>query len=155
MLTSYRVVLLATFSLSGCVALPIPHQRPLTPVVEGVVTDSTTKAPIGGATVTASTAIGSASRPETSVEVKTDELGRFSVVVTEKSYWMFLVLLAPFEGFCNGVVTVTKPGYKPARTEIQWFAPSNFNGPCPSKPVARNFELEASPEKPSGVAPAQ
>jgi hypothetical protein len=107
-----------TACLSGCMALPIPHERAVTPVIEGVISDARTGAPIGGAMIRATPDVGGGGEYEGNLVTTTatsDEQGRFRVLATEKAQWMYVLLL--LEGGCRGKYVVTKDGYRPLTLE--------------------------------------
>jgi hypothetical protein len=88
------MILLAIMTLPACVPLPIPHKVIRNSHLYGQVVDAETGQPIRGVSVDLNTP-GSFYR---TVEVSTDEHGRFDMVPTDR--WGFLWILAflPFEG---------------------------------------------------------
>jgi hypothetical protein len=100
-------VVLAVILLEGCIALPIPHDRPYSPILSGSVADAQTSTPIAGATIR----LEATTFPPYMVETfETGIDGTFSVVVTKRKFWMPM-WLGPAEGACTATATVSAPGY--------------------------------------------
>ena len=109
--------------LAGC-PLPIPHERALSPIFNGEVTDAETKQPISNVEVEVN-----GGYKEATVKSKTDSMGKYELGVTEKSNW-YVILPAPAEGVCAGTITFTHPNYEPQSMKRSWFGPASFDGPC-------------------------
>ena len=128
----------ANLVLNGCIALPISHDRLVTPVVEGKVTDARTSSPIPDVAISVIS-----DRTGAKGIVRSDADGRFRILGTEPGEWMVLVLLAPYEGFCEGKYTVAHSAYKSFTFEHSYFGPANFNGVCSASVVVkRDIQLE-------------
>jgi hypothetical protein len=123
-------------------ALPIPHERAVTPVVEGIISDARTGAPIGGAMIRATPDVGGGEYKWNLVTTTatSDEQGRFRVLATEKAKWMYVLLL--LEGGCGGKYVVTKDGYQPLTFKAYEFGSAAFNGSCHWQAIKRNPQLE-------------
>jgi hypothetical protein len=93
--------------LEGCIALPIPHDRPYSPVLSGSVIDAQTSKPIAGATLRLEATTLATHLVKT---IETDVDGRFSVVITKREFWMPM-WLGPGEGTCTATATVSAPGF--------------------------------------------
>jgi len=137
--------LTATLVLSGCIALPIPHDRQVTPLLAGRVIDNVTGNPVVNARVRVtapSSASSAASSGSATAETTTDADGQFQLAAYQRAQLYTVVLLAPFEGFCTGDFTVTREGYKTVTFTEQYFFPANFNGVCVARPTSRVIRLE-------------
>jgi len=134
-----RLVSLAIvgFCLSGCVALPIPHDRLSTPVIEGTVLDAKTKAPLSGVRISAKNTTGDALNVVTS-----DASGRYRAFATSHGSWYYFTPLN-IEGVCEGVFTAEKEGYKPHSFKEKYFSWGGNDGLCGSRAIQRPIELES------------
>lgn len=108
--------------LQGCIALPIPHDRAISPMVSGLVRSQASGEPVADATVTITSHTGSAA-------TKTDREGRYSVGIYERASW-FVLVLAPAEGFCEGALAIEHPAYEPASVKISEFRGAAVDGKC-------------------------
>lgn len=113
--------------LSSCIAVPIPHERQLTPLYYGTVTDASTGAPIESVTISVSpiSRVGRSSTAET----KTDAFGRYEIAVTENATW-FVLIAGPAEGSCGGVLLFAHPGYELVQRETSEFRSGGVDGVC-------------------------
>lgn len=100
-------VVLVVALLEGCIALPIPHNRPYSPVLSGSVIDAQTSKPIAGAALRLEATTHGAHLVKT---IETDADGRFSVVITKRELWIPM-WLGPGEGTCTATATVSAPGF--------------------------------------------
>ena len=135
----------AALVLSGCIALPIPHDRQVTPLLAGRVIDSATGKPVVNARVLVTSplpASSAASSASASAEATTDADGQFQLAAYQRGQWYTVVLFAPIEGFCTGDFTITREGYKTVTFTEQYFFPANVNGVCMARPVSRVISLE-------------
>jgi len=98
--------------LAGCVAVPIPHDRQITPLFYGRVIDAKTHAPLENVSITLKSLW---KKPEThqvwAVKSKTDKNGNYEIKITENVIW-YVLWFGPAEGYCGGQITFEKPGYK-------------------------------------------
>ena len=132
-----------TALLQGCIAVPIPHDRAISPQFYGRVTDAQTGTPLVDASVTA--AVSSSVDREDQLErpkvmVRTDEHGLFAVGVVERANW-FVVFLGPAEGSCSGFLFVEHPGYVPGFVRVDEFR-GGSDGVCTGFKVERNIALK-------------
>ena len=127
--------------LTGCIALPIPHDRPVTPVYAGTVQDSGTNEPISNVLVTVESDY---TNPKTgnpyNATTRTNADGYYEVGATEHGKWYFITLL-PLEGYCSGKVTFTHPGYQAYKYNTRRFQSGALNGSCTQEKVERNVLL--------------
>lgn len=126
--------------LGGCIALPIPHERRVSPLFEGRVTDAATGLPVAGATVTVTPQSTRPNSIVTTASVVTDAAGNFSVAATEDASWYF-VIAGPAEGVCGGALEVTHPGYERWADRAQAFRGAAVDGTCSGFVVTRNISL--------------
>ncbi len=124
--------------LSGCIALPIPHDRPFSPFISGEVRAKSTWQPIPNATVTL-LATTLAVKDETSTA--TDATGKFEAQVTHRKIWMPF-FFGPAEGFCTSSVTISAPGYKSETHEFHSFGAASGKGVCAGAREILNVVLE-------------
>jgi hypothetical protein len=122
----WAAVFLVPMLLVGCIAFPIPHDHPYSPALSGTVIDSQTKAPIAGAEIRLE---GTTSRPPIVATTKSDSDGRFSVLASERVFWL------PFwfgfaEGHCTATATVSVAGYEPQTKEYIRFWSASGVGVC-------------------------
>jgi len=122
--------------LSGCVAFPIPHDRLATPVVEGTVVDSRTKAPVAGARITVASTYGGAHATVTS-----DASGKFRAYASTQASWYYFTLLN-IEGVCEGQFSVESDGYRASAFTAKYFNWGGIDGLCSSTPIQRSVELD-------------
>jgi hypothetical protein len=136
------LILIIVVFLSGCVALPIPNNRKLTPSFSGVVIDAESKLPISGVTVSIS---GWSSHSDPShvhaESTTTDQAGYYEISAYEDSMWFF-IWFGPAEGTCGGKVTYSHPNYKEAQYEKSIFAGAAVNGSCTTVKFQENMVLE-------------
>jgi hypothetical protein len=102
--------------LTGC-ALPIAHERALTPVFYGTVLDAETSAPVEAVRieVTDTTGFGRGSAVGYS-----DAAGKYKVGVVEQASWYFVIAPLPGWGICFGEAVFTHPKYE-THSEAQRF----------------------------------
>jgi hypothetical protein len=117
MTNAARLVFFTTL-LSGCIALPVPHERYVTPNVSGVVRYAATQEPVAGATVTISSDGGLGNSKPSCAAVLSDAQGKFLVGTTERAKCWYLILLAPFEGFCIGKIAASHPNFDSIELDV-------------------------------------
>ncbi len=61
--------------------------------------------------------------------------------VTKESNW-YVLFLAPAEGLCEGIVTVSHSNYNEASSKAAQFRSAAANGMCNGYKVQRDFHLE-------------
>jgi hypothetical protein len=123
-----RLVFMSCFVvvLQGCIALPIPHNRPYSPRVVGTVVDSETQQPISDALVRLE---GRNANPPLIEEVRSAADGTFSVQASKRALWMAL-WFGPAEGFCAATVVIAAPGYIAETKEFRRFGAASGKGVC-------------------------
>jgi hypothetical protein len=119
-------VFLITIMLTGCIALPIPHQHPYSPALSGTVIDAQTSAPVVGAEVRLE---GTTISPPLVSTVRASSDGRFSVIASRRALWLPL-WFGPAEGFCTATATVSAPGYEPQTKDFRRFWGASGTGVC-------------------------
>ena len=94
---------------AGCIFLPVPHERHLSPLFTGVIVDADTGQPLDGVKVTLR---GYHFREEEvgPVVVRSDKAGKFSVVASRHTNWL-PVWLGPAEGVQEGTLLFECDGY--------------------------------------------
>jgi len=80
--------------LAGC-PLPIPHDRPLAPVLYGTVYATPSMKPLPEVVVS----LTGGYKKETTVETRTDANGNYEIGIFERATF-YVILPAPAEGFC-------------------------------------------------------
>jgi hypothetical protein len=121
-------VIITTLTLTGC-ALPIPHQRPLSPIFHGEVKDAETGKPIENVDVWVwGRSTGSTGRSTASG--RTDASGRYRVGVVEQATWFVILFPLPAEGACSGFAVFTHPEYEEGSVAAGWVGTAMFDGPC-------------------------
>lgn len=139
--TGLRIVLALIAFLTGCVALPIPHDRPVTPAISGTVRDFETGAPIVGARIEVTERPLSSKPDPARASTTSDSDGKFFLRATERATWYVIVFLAPYEGTCSGQFSVTHREYETVSFEVGYFDAANFDGVCSSRPEHRDVIL--------------
>jgi hypothetical protein len=133
------VVMTASF-LGGCIALPIPHDRPYGPALFGTVVDADTVRPVSGATVLLD---GETYQPSIEQSAITGNDGTFAVRAFKRVLWWPL-WFGPAEGFCVGTATVTAPGYLPQVKSFRRFSGASGSGVCSGYVETWNVQLVRS-----------
>lgn len=95
--------------LVGCIALPIPHERRLSPLYSGTVTDADTGKPIESVVVSVRGYIYS--EKSSNAESMTDSSGNYEIGSTEKAFW-YVFIAGPADGSCGGSVMFVHPEYE-------------------------------------------
>jgi hypothetical protein len=131
---------LIPFLLSGCIALPIPHERQISPEFYGVVTDASTGAPVVGAEVSVSIPASRSTGTTASSVTTTTTDGKYRVKVEEHSAW-YIIFVSPAEGMCDGELSVSHPAYDTQSTTASQFRGAAYNGMCNGYKVERNLQL--------------
>lgn len=119
------VIVLASL-LQGCIALPIPHQRPYSPNLSGSVSDAQSKQPIAGAVIWLETP---STDPPLEGSMTTGDDGNFSIRLTRRELWWPL-FFGPAEGYCVARATVSAPGYVTQSREFRRFGGASGSGMC-------------------------
>ena len=131
-------------TLSGCIALPIPHERRITPLYQGKVTDAVTGQPIESVNVSVRTP-HFIKNEDTGLpleaETKTDASGYYEIGVTKKEIW-FVFFLGPAEGSCGGTVLFSHPTYEPHEMQTDQFRGAAVDGMCTGAKEKRNVSLK-------------
>jgi len=143
----YFPLLLSLATLSGCIALPIPHDRQISPEFFGVVTDSQTGLPIEGAVVTVTRPPYHSASEDVdpfSASATTDANGRYRVRVITASTW-YVLFLGPAEGTCSGTIAVSNRSYQSETSSTSAFRGAAVDGMCNGYSVERNFQLKCQP----------
>jgi hypothetical protein len=132
--------------LNGCIALPIPNDRQLSPEFFGAVTDAHTGTAIEGAEVAITIPLHHGMKESVATtKTRTSSDGSYRVRITEASTW-YVLFLGPAEGACDGVITVTHQGYEDASSKASQFRSAAGNGVCSSYKVQRDFQLKRASE---------
>ena len=121
------VVLLIGIFLSGC-PLPIPHERPITPVLHGTIFDGSTGKPLSGVLVT----LRARSDLEPAV-TKSDDAGRYEIGIFEHAS-VYLITPPMAEGACGATVTYSRQNYKSVTRYEGWFGSAALDGPSSAIP---------------------
>jgi hypothetical protein len=134
------VPIIVALTLTACV-LPIPHQRPLSPIFHGNVTDAETGKPIENVDVWAwGRSTGSTGR---SASGRTDASGRYRVGAAEQVTWFVILFPLPAEGDCSGFAVFSHPEYEEGSVAAGWVGTAMFDGPCGR--VRRDVQLKPIP----------
>lgn len=126
---SVPLVMLTAILTASCVALPFPHERRLSPLYFGVVTDAETGSPIGSVGVYVGP---KAYSKDDSNVVRTDASGYFEAVSTEKAYW-YVFIAAPAVGACGGTLLFAHPDYEMKLEQTGEATVGGVDGPCTGK----------------------
>lgn len=131
MTTRHRGLLLpwllpAVWLLTGCIALPIPHQLLLTPLYSGTMTDATTGVPITGAQVEAT---GISNKMVQTERTATDSAGHYKIGLSTQVRWT-LLWMVPADGICAATLTITAPGYETFSKKFAATGWAGGYGPC-------------------------
>lgn len=128
------------FPLSGCIALPIPHDRQLSPEFYGVVTDIESGAAISGVEMKVSIADPRGTGIKTS-SVTTGVDGKYRVSFEERATW-YILIAGPAEGSCYGNLSATHPGFEAQSISSSEFRGAAVDGVCSGYEVQRNIQLK-------------
>lgn len=114
------------FTLSGCIALPIPHDDWLTGQHTGRITDAVSQTPISGAKVTLYTLRGRSQ----SISTLSDAEGLFSIGPIVDRETFFEIWMPPAETVCQDMLTFQHPQYQ--ISSILWSSglTNPTGGPC-------------------------
>ena len=129
--------------ISGCIPLPIPNDRAVSPQFHGQVTDDS-GSPVPSASVRVvahlmgPVAQGDCQFVATS---QTDERGYYRVGVTERDSW-YVLFVGPAEGLCSGTLTVAHPSYEERSFKVEQFRGAAVNGMCNGFEVRRDVVLK-------------
>jgi len=127
-------VFVVALPLSGCIALPIPHDRQVSPEFYGVITDVDSGARVSGAEVAVVSESGM-SKASTAAD------GMYRVKAEKHSTW-YVLFLGPWEGGCSGDLSVAHPDYETQSTSASEFRGAAANGVCSGYKVERNIQLK-------------
>ena len=138
--TNVILILLLELSLASCIVLPFPHDVIRTPLLSGKVVDARTGFPIEGVVITAGPA---ESRENESIQLTSDQLGQYSVQVTQRSWWV-VIWWAPVDPVCPYHLTFRHPSFQTVDVvTILW-------GSCAGAKLDRVVRMERnSPEQES------
>jgi hypothetical protein len=125
-------------TLSGCIALPIPHDEALTPLYSGTVTDASTGTLIAGAEVHVS---GGLSERQPTATTTTDATGHFQIGISNRAHWFFLYL-GPADGICRATLTVTATGYQSFSKQFSAMGYGGGKGPCSGRRIVEAIALQ-------------
>lgn len=142
-------ILAPAFLLSGCIALPIPHDRPRTPLYTGMVTDISTKTPIESVVVTVVDLNPLRGDTPSQIHTKTDPTGHYEAQVTMSSSW-FVLLFLPAHGYCQGRLVFSHPEYESVTRETSQPETSVYNGTCTFTKVKLDVQLTRRSRAQSG-----
>lgn len=138
---TFCIVVLA---LTGCIALPVPHDRQISPEFFGIVTDAETGLPIAGAQLKVSLSPRGKTDQESSAVATSGTDGSYRVRINESTIW-YVIVLGPAEGFCAGKLSVSHPDYEPTSDQSSQFRGAAVNGQCHGHKVERNVQLRRRP----------
>jgi hypothetical protein len=113
--------------LQGCIALPIPNNRSLTPQVTGTVLDAQTMRPIEDVLVTLETQRWD---PPHSISVQTSDDGTYRAHIQERTFWWVIFLAPALPKPCTGKATISAPGYREITKEFKSIGVAASWGPC-------------------------
>ncbi|MFT3867091.1 MAG: hypothetical protein QM715_01210 [Nibricoccus sp.] len=130
-------MLLGCLFLSGCIVLPVPHTKWVSPRFEGTVVDTDTKMPLQNVNILLGGYLRSGGRVPV-ISTRSDKDGRFAVVATKPSLWV-LVWLGPGDGIQGGEVRFESSGYDPVE-EKRW----QMCGPGSRVRIIVNVEMKKS-----------
>lgn len=95
--------------LSSCVALPIPHERRLSPLYFGHVTDADTGKPIESVVISVGGSLPS--KEPIPSEAKTDSSGYYEAEAKDRTLW-FVVSMGTPVAACGGTILFLHPEYE-------------------------------------------
>ncbi len=123
-------VLFFTFFLSGCIALPIPHERKLSPLFFGQVIDEDSRQPIEGVEIEATSLSHSSEtdQPQKN-KISSNANGDYEISVTEKANW-FVIIGLPVDSLCGGSLLFSHPSYEPRSHRASMMVPRGGNAQC-------------------------
>lgn len=133
---------IACLVLSGCIALPIPHERQLSPLYFGTVTDAETGRPIEAVVVSVSGNLHS--EHPIPGETKTDAAGHYQVVAKEKASW-FVLIAGPTDGNCGGSLLFMHPNYEMKMERTDQVSAGGVDGICHG--VKRQLNVSLKPKR--------
>jgi hypothetical protein len=139
-----RTALLAVGNLLlvGCIMLPIPNDRAVSPQFHGQVKDDN-GSPVRKATVRVVAHLMGTDKRESDLTAvsQTDENGFFRVGVTERDTW-YVLFLGPAEGICSGTLTIAHLEYEERSIRVEQFRGAAVNGMCNGFEVRRDIVLK-------------
>jgi hypothetical protein len=134
---------LLIISLSGCVILPIPHNRRMTPLYHRTVVAADDGRPLPAVSVKAESRVpGSHTHEAFEALTQSDEEGHYQVAAVRHSNWFFVWFLSPFEGPCDGMLTFSHPRYETLVYESTVFSAANIDGVCTGVKHEKNVRLK-------------
>jgi len=110
---------IAALSLGGCILLPVPHEQWLSPRFSGVVVDGATRKPLSGVRVTLSD-YRFGKKTIADVTTLSDQSGHYSIVATEHSMWVAIMLGPADPAVDEAHVRLEHPGYTPLDEARRW-----------------------------------
>jgi len=113
--------------LTSCIALPIPHERPLSPYYFGTVTDADTGKPIEGVVVRVGGNLYS--KAPIPGESKTDPSGHYEAVARENATW-YVLIAGPADGTCGGSLLFMHPEYEMRLERTEQASAGGRDGMC-------------------------
>lgn len=128
-------------SLLGCVALPIPHEREITPIFSGSISDAETGHPIEGVNITLKTLWDNPNQKPIEKSVLSDKNGNYKIGLNEHDFW-YEIWLIPLEGYCGGILTFSRKDYIPQNIEKKKFGGGAIDSICNSYKVELPVSLQ-------------
>ena len=132
----FGLVFLMPLFFVGC-ALPVPHQRALTPVFQGKIVDAETDQALANVRIEV---VGG--YPTRSASGKSNAKGAYSLGVKEYSTWYFIRPVLS-EGLCSGKITFSHPDYEEKFFSEARISAAAIDGPCGS--VKLDVRLQKKP----------
>jgi len=131
-----------TSLLVGCVAVPVPHERQVTPLYFGKVSDADSNVPIKDAKIIIKSI---RKNPETNkfqfIEARTDKDGNYKVGITENAIW-FILWFGPAEGYCGGTLIFEHKGYQTQEYRTKKFGGAAVDGVCTGRKIKHDVLLQ-------------
>ena len=122
MLNLIKLLFFISF-LPGCIALPIPHDINLSPLLKGTIIDGKNNQPISGVEIQVESQWGD------QLKTQSDQNGRFEIVIKERKSW-YIIFGVPMEGTCRGLFTISHPNYQTITIKKQRMNGGGTKGMC-------------------------
>jgi hypothetical protein len=135
------VITIIVFCLSGCIALPIPHDRLVAPVAKGIVFDADTREPVADARVSVVPRFVNHDEVVIHDKINTTQDGKFRLAASIQTNWYYFTPLN-LENICGGTYTVEKEGYQLQTFTLEYFGWAGNDGICDSKPIQKSVALK-------------